>query len=540
MKKHIPRIIAYFFFIFFIIDGHLFGLGEKTLLIGGEASWDALENRQGVAEVPDLRPYPVLALSSARSGRDKRTGAGAFPDLALSFDEERPDLFADAAGHYTVLAAPTVSVVDRRWARAGKGAARFSGSADTEITESFRGPLVVSPRGGEGLFAENRDIADFTLEFWLYPMTMGNGEQILTWSASRQTRGGAVFQRIQCAAARNRLGWTFVDFFTPPGGDHGITLNLEGITPLSPRVWSHHLIRFDAATGLLEYLVNGSVEAVVYAAAAGREGGEVCPPVTGEGSALVLGGRYTGLIDEFRIYGAYVETPALEKYPPQGGRAETRLLDLGPDYGPLLRVEASGGRSSAAGGRLINQFSGDRSFRFPDDSALHFFIRLSPGPAIPADTEWIPLEPGRDLPGKPQARFVQIAVLLYPSGDGETSPYLESLRLVYQPQMPPQPPSQVTAIARDGAVDLSWKPSADKSVEGYLVYYGTAGGVYFGDEAFLGPSPINAGKRNSLRIDGLTNGVLYYFSVAAYDRLDPLHSGAFSREVTARPLKMPE
>jgi hypothetical protein len=532
MKKHIPGIILYFFF---ILADSLFGLGEKALLIGGEAAWDALETRRGVAEVPDLRPYPVLALSSARAGTEPDA------DLVLSFDEERPELFADAAGHYTVAAAPLVSSVNQRWARAGSGAARFSLSDGAETTEIAEGPLVVRPQGREGLFAENRDITDFTLEFWLYPMTMEKGEQILTWTASRQAPGGdPVFQRIQCAVARNRLGWTFVDFFTPPGGDHGLTLNLEGLSPLSPRVWSHHLIRFDAATGLLEYLVNGVVEAVVYAAAGGREGGEVCPPVIGEGSALILGSRYSGLIDEFRVYGAYRENPGLEKYPPQGGRAETRLLDLGPDYGPLLRVEASGGRSSASGGRLVNQFSGGRDFRFPDDSALSFFIRLSSSPAIPAEAEWIPLEPGRDLPGKLRGRFVQIAVMLYPSGDGETSPYLESLRLVYQPQLPPQPPTQVTAIARDGAVDLSWKPSVDKNVAGYLVYYGTAGGAYFGDQAFLGPSPINAGKRSSLRIDGLTNGVLYYFSIAAYDRLDPLHSGVFSREVSARPLKMPE
>jgi hypothetical protein len=534
MKKHIPGSILYFFF---ILADSLFGLGEKTLLIGGEAAWDALESRRGVVEAPDLRPYPVLTLSSARQGAGTELDA----DLALSFDEERPELFADAAGHYTVAAAPLVSAVNRRWARAGSGAARFSLAAGPEAPDSAGGPLVVRPRGGAGLFAENRRIADFTLEFWLYPLTMEKGEQVLTWAASRRTpAGGLVFQRILCAASRNRLGWTFVDFFTSPGGDQGLTLNLEGMSPLSPRVWSHHLIRFDAATGLLEYLVNGAVEAVVYAAAGGREGGEVFPPAVGEESALVLGGRYSGLIDEFRIYGAYRENPGLEKYPPQGGRVETRLLDLGPDYGPLLRVEASGGRSSASGGRLVNQFSGGQGFRFPDDSALQFFVRLSPGPAIPAEAEWIPLEPGRDLPGKPRGRYAQIAVLFYPSGDGETSPYLESLGLVYQPRTPPQPPTQVSALARDGAVDLSWKPSVDQNIEGYLVYYGTAGGAYFGDQAFLGPSPINAGKRSSLRIDGLSNGVLYYFSIAAYDRLNPLHSGAFSREVSARPLRTAE
>jgi hypothetical protein len=79
-----------------------------------------------------------------------------------------------------------------------------------------------------------------------------------------------------------------------------------------------------------------------------------------------------------------------------------------------------------------------------------------------------------------------------------------------------------------------------------MVYYGTSRGEYFGEGAALGASPIDAGKRTGLRIDGLENGVLYYFAVAAYDRRDGMdgsggiaHTGEFSREVSARPLPEP-
>jgi hypothetical protein len=73
-----------------------------------------------------------------------------------------------------------------------------------------------------------------------------------------------------------------------------------------------------------------------------------------------------------------------------------------------------------------------------------------------------------------------------------------------------------------------------------MVYYGTARGEYFGEGAIRGASPIDAGKRTSLRIEGLRNGVLYYFAVAAYDRPEPFHGGELSREVSARPLRMAE
>jgi hypothetical protein len=87
-------------------------------------------------------------------------------------------------------------------------------------------------------------------------------------------------------------------------------------------------------------------------------------------------------------------------------------------------------------------------------------------------------------------------------------------------------------------VDISWRSAPDADVSGYLVYFGAASGEYFGKSAALGASPVNAGKRTSLRIDGLENGALYYFAVASYDRNDPSAAGEFSREVSARPLRM--
>jgi hypothetical protein len=89
-------------------------------------------------------------------------------------------------------------------------------------------------------------------------------------------------------------------------------------------------------------------------------------------------------------------------------------------------------------------------------------------------------------------------------------------------------------------VEISWSASADRSAEGYLVYYGTGSGDYFGTVSRAGPSPINAGKRTSIRVEGLENGVLYYFAVSAYDASGPGHGGEFSREVMARPLRMTE
>jgi hypothetical protein len=238
-------------------------------------------------------------------------------------------------------------------------------------------------------------------------------------------------------------------------------------------------------------------------------------------------------MDEFMIRSDFSGKPGLQKYR-RGGRLETGAVDLGRGNNGVLKIEASGGRTRNEGGINRNIY-GRGGFSFPDNAGIRFFIRTSDNPFRWNETDWLPVLPGTDLP-EIHGRYVQLAADFYPSGDGETSPYLEELRIVYLPDEPPRPPPALSAVSRDGAVELSWKPSPDQDTEGYLVYYGVSGGEYFGEDAILGKSPIDAGKRTSLRIEGLANGVLYYFAVAAYDGGGAsFHAGEFSRETAVRP-----
>ncbi|MDR0623559.1 MAG: LamG domain-containing protein, partial [Treponema sp.] len=473
------------------ISGSLYGVDEKTIVIGGNSAWDMVEKRNGIIELTRLRPHPVLALSSTAAGSSVSAENG-FLDLALSFDEARPELFTDKTGHYRIMVNPqpdlaenaALQAADRRWARAGTGAALFSGAGVSAGAGGAGSPLMIEPRTGDALFAPDNQIRDFTLEFWLYPLNMANGEQILTWISSRplprQEDAEAVnsgreyaFQRIQCIAVKNRLQWTFLDLFTGSGNSRHINLTLSGDTPVVPKTWSHHLIRFDADTGLLEYLVNGKAEAIEYATPTGREGGEVYTPLMGEGGSFMLGNRFMGLLDEFKIYRTYIGSAETRKYSPRGGRMETRPIDLGQGGSGILKVEALGGRTSVSGGIIQNDYagyespsSGRQDFRFADDSALQFFIRAAGSPYSWAAADWRPFIPGTALAGDFRGRYIQVAVDFYPSGDCETSPYLEEIRVTYRPDEPPAPPSMITALARDGAVALNWKPSPDADTLG--------------------------------------------------------------------------
>jgi hypothetical protein len=508
-------------YIVFLFAGSLFAAEEKTLVLGASSGWDRVPGRFGVSEASGVRPHTVLALSSAQ-GTESLT-----LDMALSFDEDSADSFGDSAGHYSVSASPALAPAGRRWARIGEGAARFSGNE----------PLVVVPGDRDALLASGRTLKDFSMEFWLYPFHAENGEQVLSWTAARISgQGQSIFQRIQCSITANRLRWTFQDFFTSPDGGNRVSLSLVSSQALVPQTWSHHLVRFDSDTGMLEYLVNGRGESIDYASSSGREGGEVYLPIAGTEGRLVLGGRFSGLMDEFRVYGNFAEA-LLTKYPSAGGYFVSEPLNLGATNSSILKIDLTAGRFSVD----TNVPAGLNIPGFPDHSALHCFVRAADTPYLWTEgdpdspgSSWIPFTPGSSLDLR--GRWVQVAVRLYPSGDGETTPYVDEIRIHYLADDAPPPPSWVQVQAHDGAVDIFWRPSPASDTAGYLVYYGPNSGEYFGNDAILGVSPIDAGRRTSIRIDGLENGRLYFFAVAAYD--EARHIGEFSRETAARPLRM--
>jgi hypothetical protein len=243
----------------------------------------------------------------------------------------------------------------------------------------------------------------------------------------------------------------------------------------------------------------------------------------------------------------------LTKYPSRGGRAESRTADLGYKNSEVLRIEAYGGRTANSSGTVSNEYAGNGALRFQDHSEMRFFVRASNSAYRWNDAPWIPVNPGVELDGTVRGRYIQVAADFYPGESGETSPYLSELKVVYKAAEPPSPPSLVTAVAKDGAVELSWRASTSRNADGYLVYFGTAKGEYFGNQAGF-TSPFNVGNLTSCRIEGLDNGTLYYFTVAAYckpDEEDYLamtalpgrecalpDPGEFSMEAAARPLRM--
>jgi len=475
---------------------------ERTIVLGAADDWSGLAVEERIASRPGRQGYLDLMLEPFSYEPRNTT------ELLLGFDEAP---LRDATGRYTVDAAPELT---RTAQRTGTGALLVDGDEDR---------LTVVP-GADSAFLPGTEWASFSIEFWLYPVVFEDGATVLSWRAREGSAQDFRTQEIAMEVDRGALTARFDNFFIRPDGE-GVSVSLRSSARLIPRSWSHHLVRFDARTGLLEYLVDGSPVDLTYVSQTGRQDGSVFFPriAAFPGDGLVLVEGFVGALDELRIERRFVEEPETIDYSPDGGAVVSDYIDLGSTGARLTALEATVDAPGLSDVflyyRLVNLRGGDSTAEGS------------------VSNDWVAVEPGA-RPADARGRFVQVRAELYPDTRAGVSPTLSEISLTYQPDPAPLPPAALRATPRDGMVELSWAPVQDPDLEGYLVYYGDQSGRYFGTGSEQGASPIDVGRATSVTLRGLENGTLYFFAVEAYDGSREAAGNELSSEVAARPAKV--
>jgi hypothetical protein len=473
---------------------------DREIVLGREDRWQEVSFSENIVLRKGRWATADLVLKEAQYAADART------DLLIHFDTLP---FQDRSERYQVAAEDLL--LSRHEVAFGEGSGGFN---------SGKGGLYLVPRPGALLY-QGTWLQDFTIEFWLYPALLSDGEQVLLWQGARWNGETVIPQELRCTVKDRTLEWAFENLFTGTVGQ-ATSIRLRGITGLVPKDWHHHLLRYDSRIGMLEYLVDGTPEAIIYTK---DSSGSVLLPFTGDAGPgqVRIGEGFTGFMDELRICRAFVESPNLSRFPNDVGVFQSRIFDLGYTGTTLKRIDAV--------------------YRTPGDSAVYFYFRMTD--RADADTSSIPwnqFEAGRSLraqyPSASRGRYLQVMVELYPDGSRRLSPELSELRLVYEQDLPPAPPTGVYAEAGNGKVQLYWNSVNEEDLGGYYLYYGSEPGSYRGADSDLGPSPIDVGKVSHVEITGLSNSRLYYFAVVAYDLTDPPHRSLFSQEVSARPSRL--
>jgi len=479
---------------------------EKAVEMGKESLWADMMSLEGVTAVPGRWGFKDLALAGGAYTVESAT------ELLLHFDSPAS---SDATGTYRFTGeAPVIS-----------DSVSAGGGANAAYSGGRQGISLAAPAGS--MFSRGAVWGDFTIEFWLYPANLADGESVLSWNGSDRSglsQGSQLLdQGMVCFIRDRRLVWDFTNLFKLPGANR-IPVRLTGTRQVLPRAWHHHLLRFNSREGLLTYLLDGVPEAIAHVTDTGSETGSIAVPVLGSAFSgpLVLGAGFTGFMDELRISRRAVEDPVLSRFLGRTGTATSRIIDLGYSATRIARIES------------VTTTPSDSGVEFSYQAADTWGGKKS----LKSDTDWIPFVPGMDFGESLKARYIQLRVELYPDGTRTKSPRLSSLRVVYEPNLPPAPPAGLSATPGNGKVTLTWRKVNDLNVKGYLVFYGTSPHNYLGTGSAQGDSPLDAGSSTTLEIGGLENGSLYYFAVAAYDTSDPRQQSEFSAEISARPSRM--
>ncbi|MCF7939962.1 MAG: hypothetical protein K9L68_15315 [Spirochaetales bacterium] len=478
---------------------------QKQFTLGFEDNWDSVSEFEGTRLEKGLHGFLDISLDHRRyNPEDVPT------DLLLHFEE--PSIL-DETGRYSVSSRKPMVLAGT--GRIGQSAVGFSRESGGLLLEAVETPGI----DGDGpLFQPGALWGDFTLEFWIRPGYLENGEKLLQWQGQRLLSGQLQLQRLECEVRNRMLIWNFENFFLHPQSQE-ITFSLKGKRRLVPDRWSHHLLRFRAETGLLEYLINGIPEAVLYTTTDGTSQGSVMRPYIGKRSrgSFEIAPVYSGLMDEFRLSRYFVEEPQLRRLSSEGGEVKIGPLSLGEEGSKIDSIEIQADT--------------------PPGTSTYYYYRLAGSrPAFDIDgPEWVPFTPGEELNPPTKGSFFEVKYILFPDGEGLRSPRISNMRVNYRPNLPPPPPVGLTAVPKNGKIHLSWRALQQQDLGGYLVYYGDSSGVYRGNESSAGASPIDAGTATDITLPSLENGKLYFITIAAYDTAGPSHRGPFSPEVSARP-----
>lgn len=510
--------------LFFFATGSIYS-EQKLISLGFEDGWKHISRFAGTRLQTGQHGFLDITLEPVQYDESEPE-----TDLLIHFETSQ-DL--DAAGNYSLKRDAGFSIVPD--GRVGFTAGKFS---------AFRGGITLEPNfeavsnNGDAATAEtgaeDETIAgagktdsnnpttqlplftpgnlgdSFTIEFWLSPQYLEDGETILQWSGQKEHQETLQLQSLSCVVDNRRLEWSMQNFFLRPDQQE-TEIQLKGREAMVPEQWHHHMLRYDAESGVMEYLVDGVPADVVYCTQDGSPSDTVLRPYIGERSKseIQIAPQYTGLIDELRISRKYVEQPMLSGLASSGGYAVVGPLDLEQAQSSLLSIDVEHSE--------------------PQDSKSFFYYRID------NQTEWVPFQPGEDFETPPTGRYLELKFQLYPDGSGAQTPAVSSAEVQYRPNLPPPPPTGITATPGNGTIEVSWNPIQQTDLAGYIVYYGTSSGVYRAADSEAGASPIDVGNNTSISLSGVQNGTLYYISVAAYDTAGQSHRSTLSREVSARP-----
>lgn len=377
--------------------------GQTGILFGGLDNWNDIFTSENVVVKEGRKGFYDILLDDSYSTTQF--------DLEINFNPG--EIYRSSQNyklHLEKSKNPITLISKNEFVRGG-GSGVLRGYDEIKLT-----PLPSS------LLAPGKVWEDFTIEFWLYPVSLRDGEDIITWHGSRFTNNNYDGQKFTVQILNRRLEWKFQGFFINLADNSSLDVKITGLNALSPQFWQHHAVRFDANSGIIEYIVNGVPEALQYVTDNYKDDGTIYLPKVGKGlgNPIRIGSSFVGLMDEFKISDTIV-TPLLSRYPKDKGILMTKVIDL-----EILNREID----------RINILTS-----LPSDSKIICYYRMASIPFNPEThkldiideySDWTKFNPTDNLDSSSLLRYIQLMIQLHPSSDLSKSPIIHEIQINQQ------------------------------------------------------------------------------------------------------------
>lgn len=461
-------------------------LPAEELVLGRETGWDDFVIRESIVSETLIGDGKEKILVLEKQSAFLSEGM----ELLLSFEPDQENEL------YHVTQGPLLS----EHARAGSRAAWFNGTRSMKI-DALPGSL----------FYEGGHWGDFSIEFWYYPLSLSAGGEIFQWH-SLYVPETQPSQRIRVSLQNHRVVWDFNGIFFD--GEAEQDIRIEGPRPLVPLQWQRHKLSYFHDSRKIVYYVDGQEEVIYFATDTRRQRAErQYSPIFFPYPHLDVGANLFGLLDDLFITTHAQETGSAPAQYAKGS-AISRVFDLKDRHSTVRSVNLVSDIPPRAEIRIWYRVS-DTLKSLHTVNALGESWRLLP----------------EDGQIEKRGRFMQYKIEMYPDPLEDLSPQLISLRVHYEPAPTLRAPIDVQVKPGDGRVVLAWKGS--HKAAGYRIYVGTSPSFDVSDLPI--DSPIVVGESTSWMIQGLENGVGYFFAVAAYREEDDYRTEARSMPVFTRP-----
>ncbi len=435
----------------------------------GLSALEIIEN--GTRSRPEFNGVHLLGTESFR-GRDttqdirlRSVSYMGDPDnlLYLDFDTELPALLKDVSGHFRIRESSYISI---REARIGSGAALFN-RADNRI-------VIDSP---EELWPGPGELSDFTIELWLKPGHYYNKNMIFQKAALEPGMLAGEKKSLELFIQREHVYFHLENLFTDENNKkNSLTLVSRETIPLGR--WTHLTLTYQAGRNRLAMYLNGREDRVIQTVGGWRAGFSKI-----DRSPLVIGGNYSGHLDEFRISGRAISPERGENnfttYAPMQGDAGREFQPGGEVLSEVTRLKE---------GRIARTAKLRYSADLPTGTILKFWVRFSrqrfdrdtPERLLP----WYRVDRMTDK--LPPFSYVQWKAELKADPLGHQTPVLKEVAVEYSPFETPGAPKQiqiVPGLTGDRQICLEWSANPQGTPgQGmrYSVYYGVRPGEYTG------------------------------------------------------------